>query len=220
MRRLECVTTGSNGQRHGIIRRKANPANVSSTAKDAAVRVEEHSFPIASLGFAQASDSENRHECINSLTDFHNFHHIVLDRLIDGDEQPTSTPSINTRDARIRVRTPNKPTGARSLDLSEVEAYVQKFVRLKQNIPFVSLPESWTVHSLRKERPFLLLSILAAMTIHETSLNSHLHTQFLNVLAQRAVVRGERSLEVVQGILVQVAWSISHSINYLPRACR
>lgn len=59
---------------------------------------------------------------------------------------------------------------------------------------------------MRENRPILLLGIASAMSVHELDVNISLHRDFLRVVAERAVVQGEKSLDIIQGILVQMAW--------------
>lgn len=56
--------------------------------------------------------------------------------------------------------------------------------------------------------PFFLLGLLAAVTQHQTSLNLYIHEHFLRVLAERVVVRAEKSLDLLQGMLAQLSRSV------------
>jgi len=58
---------------------------------------------------------------------------------------------------------------------------------------------------MREEHPFHLLGVLSAMTVHEVDKNLCLRTEFLRVLAEQPVVNGEKSLDVIQGILLRIA---------------
>ena len=61
---------------------------------------------------------------------------------------------------------------------------------------------------MKERHPFFLLGLLAAMTQHQLALNSQLHGHFLRVLAERVIVRLEKSLDLIQGMLAQLAWLV------------
>lgn len=89
---------------------------------------------------------------------------------------------------------------------AEIEQYLYKYEHLLPYFPFLPLPIGWSVNSMRTDHSFFLLGIISAMTIHNVDVNVKVHAQFLRVLAERVVVRGEKNLDIVQGILVQLAW--------------
>lgn len=62
---------------------------------------------------------------------------------------------------------------------------------------------------MKREHPFLLLGILSAMTMHEVELSIPIHEEFLRLIAGKVVTAAEKSLDIIQGIIVQVAWSAS-----------
>ncbi|KAI9703102.1 MAG: hypothetical protein M1820_005974 [Bogoriella megaspora] len=93
---------------------------------------------------------------------------------------------------------------------AKVEQYLYKYDHLFYYFPFLPLPTGWSVKSMRKDHSFFLLGIVSAMTMHDVEINAQVHAQFLRVLAERVVVRGEKTLDIVQGILVQLAWYPIH----------
>ena len=76
-----------------------------------------------------------------------------------------------------------------------------------ENFPCISLPESATVARLSKERPFVLLAILAAAS-SSSSLQGHslYDEEFRKILGLKFVAGGERSLELLMGLVIYVAW--------------
>jgi hypothetical protein len=96
----------------------------------------------------------------------------------------------------------------------EVERYLHKYQSLLHYFPFLPLPPNWTAYDMRMNHPFFLLGIISAMTIHDLRTNPRVHSHFLRVLAERVVVQGEKSLDIVRGILVQLAWYIG-SYRYI-----
>lgn len=76
--------------------------------------------------------------------------------------------------------------------------------------PCITLGADETVKSLARERPFVLLAILAC-TSGNHSLQGHrlYDEEFRKVLGLKVVAGGERSLELLQGLLIYCAWCVS-----------
>jgi hypothetical protein len=96
-----------------------------------------------------------------------------------------------------------------ALPIDQVEKYLQRFQAWGTYFPFVQLPMDRSVYNMRQNHPFLLLGILCAMTVHELPLNSRLHAELLRKLSDRVVIGGEENLDIIQGLLVQLAWYVS-----------
>ncbi|KAI1433578.1 hypothetical protein GGR50DRAFT_705325 [Xylaria sp. CBS 124048] len=79
------------------------------------------------------------------------------------------------------------------------------------HMPCLVLPEDATVRSLARDSPFVLLAILA-VTSSSTSLQGHslYDEEFRKVFGLKFVAGGERSLELLQGILIYCAWYPFH----------
>lgn len=75
--------------------------------------------------------------------------------------------------------------------------------------PVIVLKPDETVASLAASRPFVLLSILAAASGSRTLQGHTLYDdEFRKVLGLKFVASGERSMELLQGILIYCAWSV------------
>ncbi|KAK3497660.1 uncharacterized protein B0T23DRAFT_89760 [Neurospora hispaniola] len=71
--------------------------------------------------------------------------------------------------------------------------------------------EEATVASLARERPFVLLAVLAAASSTRTLQGHSLYDEeFRKILGLKFVAGGERSLELLQGLAVYVAWYPFH----------
>ncbi|KAL3293085.1 het domain protein, partial [Colletotrichum asianum] len=73
------------------------------------------------------------------------------------------------------------------------------------HLPFLSFPCIQSPSSLRQERPFLWLCIVAVSQAH-TLPQAVLNDKIRSVVAQRIVLNLERSLELPQGLLICIAW--------------
>jgi hypothetical protein len=75
--------------------------------------------------------------------------------------------------------------------------------------PFVVLSNDWTLQSMMRHSPTLLLGILTTMC-KSTHLQKTLDSGFREVVSQRVLVRGEKSLDILQALLVYLAWNPFH----------
>lgn len=66
-----------------------------------------------------------------------------------------------------------------------------------------------TLDSLRREKPFLLLSILSSAASSNEKLQSQLELELRESLSRRVIVHGEKSLDLLQGVLVYLTWCVS-----------
>lgn len=82
---------------------------------------------------------------------------------------------------------------------------LDKFRGMASYFPFVQLSETWTAVSMAEGRPFLLLAAVAAAS-SEFHLQDALVRQFKESLSKRVVVAGEKDLDLLQGLLVHLAW--------------
>lgn len=75
------------------------------------------------------------------------------------------------------------------------------------HFPCVVLEEDDEVGEMARERPFVLLAVLAAAS-SSRSLQGHslYDEEFRKVLGFKFVAGGERSLELLQGLVIYVAW--------------
>ncbi|KAJ5976216.1 hypothetical protein N7481_009923 [Penicillium waksmanii] len=88
-----------------------------------------------------------------------------------------------------------------------LEHFATKMVHL---FPFVVIPTSVTAEQLRQEKPFLFLN-LAMVACQSASRQRELSKTVKEYVAEHIVLRSERSLDLLQGLLVFLAWFIGHS---------
>ncbi|KFX93726.1 hypothetical protein V490_04717 [Pseudogymnoascus sp. VKM F-3557] len=73
--------------------------------------------------------------------------------------------------------------------------------------PAVTFPNSYTAEELRNDRPILFLAVItAASAKKDPELYSILSKEILSVYATQSFINGEKSLELVQSMLVTVVW--------------
>ncbi|KAL2846885.1 hypothetical protein BJY01DRAFT_263211 [Aspergillus pseudoustus] len=122
-----------------------------------------------------------------------------------------------------QTQTPSTPTQAHekesifheqiSPQLSD--ELLQKYrARKMPQYPFVILPETTDVATLRQESPFLLLCILTASLEHNPVLQDELELIVRKEIASRLIVGVERNMDLLQGLLVHIAWHHYHWRTY------
>ena len=81
---------------------------------------------------------------------------------------------------------------------------------LINQFPVVSFLQSYSIESLRAEKPTLFLAIMAAAAINlQPQLSSTLNRQVLQMCLTRVSVKSEKSLELVQAMLITIVWNSS-----------
>lgn len=74
--------------------------------------------------------------------------------------------------------------------------------------PFVVIPSNTTAQHLRTSKPFLFLSIMAVSSYQKTGQQTTLSMEIMKRLSEQMLIRGEKSLDLLQGILVYAEWSV------------
>ncbi|KAJ5731203.1 uncharacterized protein N7483_005711 [Penicillium malachiteum] len=94
------------------------------------------------------------------------------------------------------------------LSIEKAERLVRFYVsELVQFFPVVTLPIDVNVEQLRRTMPILFLSIVAAASLTaEPSLATTLNDQLVTRISHVFFVQGEKSLELVQSLLVMIAF--------------
>jgi hypothetical protein len=134
------------------------------------------------------------------------FHGLVLDAAFPGSDGYTkdanSSPASDFDPLQLSERAQSLPR----LESREAEQMLIRFEKLNYQFPFVVLPEQWSYGTMFQERPFLSLGIFSVMSSTNLTLQRRLVQSFLKVLGERLIVNGEKSLDLLQGLLVYLAW--------------
>jgi hypothetical protein len=81
--------------------------------------------------------------------------------------------------------------------------------------PFVVVPGTVDAKTLLKERPFLYRTIMAAAE-RNADVQKDQVTEIMQYLTLHTAQRGEKSLDLLLGLLVNIAWNQFH-IHVMPR---
>lgn len=99
-----------------------------------------------------------------------------------------------------------RTTWSNLLDAQQAATLLEDFKSCTHWFPFVVIPDDIDVASLNDAKPTMLLAILAVASWKNPSLQSQLEDVFRQEVAFRSIVDREKSLELVQSILVYLAW--------------
>lgn len=94
------------------------------------------------------------------------------------------------------------------ITLERAQSLLEDFTKMSPWFPFVTISNESTVISLARGTPFLLLAILTVAARSDTSIYHQLDHEFRSKLSQKIVVEGEKSLEILQGLLLYLAWYV------------
>jgi hypothetical protein len=94
------------------------------------------------------------------------------------------------------------------LTFEEAEDGLEFFRTQAHRFPFVVVSPREALDSLRREKPFLLLAILTFATQARPKLQAELELELRESLSKRVVVNMEKSLDILQGLLVYLAWCV------------
>ena len=106
----------------------------------------------------------------------------------------------------IKPIIPHDVVGRGIISLSDAEELVEMYRSESKNYPFITLPLHAHLDTLRSDRPCLFLSVMAMASQRDPALQLLLEQEFRELLSTRAIIEGEKSLDLLQGLLVYLAW--------------
>lgn len=104
--------------------------------------------------------------------------------------------------------------------LDAVQTMLEVFrTELTPVFPFVVIPIGTTSDMFAREKPMLRMAIEVVTEQHGKEALSDLSRLFREEVSRRVIVNGEKSLDLLQSILVYVAWYVE-LLNYRSKECR
>ncbi|TEY46934.1 hypothetical protein BOTCAL_0310g00010 [Botryotinia calthae] len=92
----------------------------------------------------------------------------------------------------------------------EAEDALKEFASRASAFPFVLLPPRISLESLRHERPILLLAVLASTSQSNIPVQHLLESELRETIGSRTIMHGEKSIDLLQGILLYLTWYHYH----------
>jgi hypothetical protein len=100
----------------------------------------------------------------------------------------------------------NDVIGRGIISFEQAQNCVTKYKTQASSFPFVVVQKHLSLDVLRREKPFLLLGILAMATQTDPKLQDRLEAELREILSCRVIFNGEKSLDLLQGLLVYMNW--------------
>ena len=87
-----------------------------------------------------------------------------------------------------------------------LDQFLETFRNMNYHFPFVVLPRGVFTPSLVKDHPVLLLGVIASTSSRYPNLQRAVAREFKETLTSRVIMGGEVDLDLLQGLLVYLAW--------------
>lgn len=114
----------------------------------------------------------------------------------------TATPESSPANSNL------SQTSGNFLDSTECQKLLSSFREMIPYFPFLIIPDDIDAKSLSEEKHFLFLAIMAAASFsHATKFQASLDKEFRQALSTKVIMGGQKSLEIIQGIIVYLLWS-------------
>ncbi|KAL5591671.1 hypothetical protein FOVSG1_010560 [Fusarium oxysporum f. sp. vasinfectum] len=101
------------------------------------------------------------------------------------------------------------------LSLTEAQILLDNYrTKAVQHFPFVPISSGTTVASLRADKSFLFMCIMATMKSDNCTIQRQIGEEIRNQAHQRVLMQSESTLEILQGLLIYLAWYQYFFISY------
>ncbi|KIX09385.1 uncharacterized protein Z518_00464 [Rhinocladiella mackenziei CBS 650.93] len=139
-----------------------------------------------------------------------------------GSGGPPSIIDIQSQTASTKIQSlPTNASGISNLSLEECESLLSHYRRMSQSFfPYVIVPETCQAASVIQERPMLAQAIFIVTTWRNPIVQSPLQAQFLKELGERYFIKSERSLDLLQGLIVYFGWCHWYATPFAYQAFR
>lgn len=96
------------------------------------------------------------------------------------------------------------------MSLSDASILFYRYMRLMApSMPFVVIPDGTDPWELAEQKPFLMQVITTVAYFHDLPKQQVMVKDLMRKISEKLLMRNEKSLEVLQGILVLIAWLVS-----------
>ena len=100
-------------------------------------------------------------------------------------------------------------TADTTMSLQEASVLLDRYQRLMASaMPFVAIPAGTDAWQLAHEKPFLMQVIATVASFHDLPKQQFMVKDLMRQISEKLILRNEKSLEVLQGILILIAWYV------------
>lgn len=80
---------------------------------------------------------------------------------------------------------------------------------MARQVPFISIPPQISAQALSQENPFLYRAIITVASYHDSLHQIQLGQELVKYLTEHLVMLGEKNIDLLQGLLVYITWSVA-----------
>ncbi|KFZ20552.1 hypothetical protein V501_00059 [Pseudogymnoascus sp. VKM F-4519 (FW-2642)] len=91
------------------------------------------------------------------------------------------------------------------ISINKAEDILQTYGTHAPNFPFVVIPPNMSLDYFRREKPFLLLSILVISSNSNLQFQDRLETELRETLSRKVIINCEKSLDLLQGLMIYLS---------------
>ena len=122
--------------------------------------------------------------------------------LIKSSQQPATSASPSLHE-QSQLSTPESKSVA-SHDQEDLLSLFRD--KIADQFPFVIVPADTTANDLSLDNPFLLKVICMVAFLHDTEAQTVMAKEIMEYLSIHLILEAEKSLDLLQGLLIFVAW--------------
>jgi hypothetical protein len=124
---------------------------------------------------------------------------------------PSHEPSLSNTVACVEPSTSyqlTQPSNPNTLiSLSDASVLFDRYIRLMApSMPFVVIPDGTDPWELAEQKPFLMQVITTVASFHDLPTQQVMVKDMMRQISEKLLMRNEKSLEILQGILILIAW--------------
>ncbi|KAE9365265.1 hypothetical protein N431DRAFT_549513 [Stipitochalara longipes BDJ] len=164
-------------------------------------------------GIEQAQTTMSKPASATSLTSIKQAHQAP--ELAEPDSDPQPGLESNQPKTRLSpvIATPQFKRSHFDLPNQEGAFLLLEFrTSMAPQFPFVVIPQEATSESLRNERPMLWKAIVTAASCLNPSRQEVMGWEIMEELTTRLLLKAEKSLDLLQALLIHIAWYHYHSV--------
>ncbi|KAL3425507.1 tRNA processing endoribonuclease [Phlyctema vagabunda] len=122
---------------------------------------------------------------------------------------PTTTPQSFEMDTRFQIPNLAVPSH-QELFRNDPDSLLTLYrCYMTDQFPFVVIPMGVTAEDLSRTRPFVLRVILMVANVRDMQ-KAHMEEEIMEYLADHMIMKAEKSLDLLQGLLILIAWYHFH----------
>ena len=101
------------------------------------------------------------------------------------------------------------------LSIKQAETLFTSYQKMAPNFPYVVIHPDTTVTQLRRDSPMLLNAMFLTGAYSDRGLHHLLQEQYLKLLSSKSMIAGEASMDLLQSVLIYLAWFVAFRILFL-----